>query len=81
MGAKTLKCCSSHKSLLNLSKLLLNFLVNDPHKSNLLDFLNFLICNIFFLEISFSPLCYEETTNGCVMIVIDAEILNISIAS
>ncbi len=34
---------------------------------------------IFFLEILFSPLCYGETINGCIMIFIDSE--SISIAS
>ncbi len=27
----------------------------------------------FFQEILFSPLCYGETVNGCIMIFIDAE--------
>ncbi len=38
MGAKTSKRYSSLKSLLNLSKLFLTFLLSGPHKSTVLDF-------------------------------------------
>ncbi len=38
MGAKTSKRYSSHKSLLNLFNLFLNFLLNGPQKSTVLDF-------------------------------------------
>ena len=41
MGAKTSKRYSSHKSLLNLFNLFLNFLLNGPQKSTVLDFWNF----------------------------------------
>ncbi len=38
MGAKTSKRYSSLKSLLNLFKFFLNFLLSGPHKSTVLDF-------------------------------------------
>ncbi len=41
MGANTSKRNSSLKSLLNFSKLLLNFLLSSPHKPAVLDFYNF----------------------------------------
>ncbi len=41
MGAKTSKRYSSLKSLLNRFNLSLNFLLSDPDKSTVLDFLNF----------------------------------------
>ncbi len=38
-GSKQIKRCSSLKSLLNIFKPFLNFLLNGPHKSTVLDFL------------------------------------------
>ncbi len=56
------KCYSSLKSLLNLFKLFLNFLLSGPHKSTVLDFWNFefLIFNEF---LNFTIVPYGETKN------------------
>ncbi len=52
MGVKTSKRYSSLKSLWNLFKLFLNFLISGPDKSTVFDFLKFL--SFFY----FSGICF-----------------------
>ena len=62
MAAKTSTRYSSLKSHLNLFKRFLDFLLSGPHKSTVLDFLNFefLIFNEF---LNFTIVPYGETKN------------------
>ena len=48
MGVKTSNANSSLKSLLNFSKLLLNFVLNYPHKSSILKLFFFFFFFFFF---------------------------------
>ncbi len=62
MGAKTSKRYSSIKSLLNLFKLFMNFLLSGPHKSTVLIFINFEFL-IFNELLNFTNVPYGETKN------------------
>ena len=84
-GAKISKRYSYYKSILIFSKLL-DFLVNDPHKSTVLDFWNHFKLTFWFLwfsedyyslEISLSPLCYGETINGGIIISVWSSLMQI----
>ena len=58
MGAKTSKRYSSLKSLLNLFKLVLNFLLSGPHNSTFFDFWNFeflIFHDLFFVFHNMGP--------------------------
>ena len=68
MGAKTLKRYSSLKSLANLFKLFLNFLLSGPYKSTLFEFwnLDFPIFNEF-LNFTIVPMGKPKTSIICKM--------------
>ena len=70
MGAKFSKPHPSLKSLLNFSKLFLNFLLNSPHYKVLFcifDILSFGFLKIIFPEISHSPLHHIGKPKGAVL--------------